>query len=76
MTLAEFRFQADSDAKKSPPDVNSLPPDTLDFARRMFEAARNGDTNLILSAVDAGLPVNLTNDKGQAQTRFHLDGME
>ncbi len=52
-----------------------LPSDTLDFARRMFEAARNGDTSLILSAVDAGLPVNLTNDKGQAQIPFPRYGM-
>ena len=30
----------------------------------MFEAARTGDSTLLLSAVDSGLPVNLTNDKG------------
>ncbi|KAG6889189.1 hypothetical protein C0995_002904 [Termitomyces sp. Mi166 len=30
----------------------------------MFEAARTGDSELLLAAVDAGLPVNLTNDKG------------
>jgi len=35
----------------------------------MFDAARAGDTNLILSAVDAGLPPNLTNDKGQNQNQ-------
>ncbi|KAJ3560459.1 hypothetical protein NP233_g10827 [Leucocoprinus birnbaumii] len=45
-------------------DVNDLPPDTLAFAERIFEAARTGDSELLLSAVDAGLPVNLTNHKG------------
>jgi ankyrin repeat protein len=30
----------------------------------MFDAAREGNTELLLQAVDAGLPVNLTNDKG------------
>ncbi|KAG6879721.1 hypothetical protein C0992_012324 [Termitomyces sp. T32_za158] len=30
----------------------------------MFEAARGGNAELLLAAVDAGLPVNLTNDKG------------
>lgn len=45
-------------------DVSTLPPDTLDFAQRMFNAARTGDSSLLLSAIDAGLPVNLTNDKG------------
>lgn len=29
----------------------------------MFEAARTGDS-VLLQAVDAGLPVNLTNEKG------------
>ncbi|KIJ62418.1 hypothetical protein HYDPIDRAFT_182772 [Hydnomerulius pinastri MD-312] len=44
--------------------INSLPPETVEFAQRMFEAAREGSTELLLQAVDAGLPVNLTNAKG------------
>jgi ankyrin repeat protein len=51
-------------ASTKPADANSLPPDTIAFAHRMFDAARAGDSNLVLSAVDAGLPPNLTNDKG------------
>ncbi|KAF7794149.1 hypothetical protein EIP86_005280 [Pleurotus ostreatoroseus] len=43
--------------------VDSLPPETLQFAHRMFNAARSGDT-VLLHAVDAGLPVNMTNDDG------------
>ena len=35
------------------------------FAHRMFEAARNGDSETLLAAINAGLPVNLTNDKGK-----------
>jgi ankyrin repeat protein len=31
----------------------------------MFEAARSGNSELLLSAVDAGLPANLTNSKGK-----------
>ncbi|KAG5353369.1 putative ankyrin repeat protein [Termitomyces sp. T112] len=30
----------------------------------MFEAARSGNAELLLAAIDARLPVNLTNDKG------------
>ncbi|KAI0048486.1 ankyrin [Auriscalpium vulgare] len=30
----------------------------------MFDAARDGSSELLLQAVDAGLPANLTNDKG------------
>ncbi|KAF8992686.1 ankyrin repeat-containing domain protein, partial [Cyathus striatus] len=45
-------------------DVSQLPQETLDFAHRIFDAARNGDSAILLAAVDAGLPVNLMNDKG------------
>jgi len=53
---------ADTTAPKS--DVDSLPGETLDFASKMFDAARDGNSELILAAVDAGLPPNLTNAKG------------
>jgi len=48
------------------PDLNvdSLPADTIAFANRMFDAAREGNSELLLQAVDAGLPPNLTNSKG------------
>jgi ankyrin repeat protein len=39
---------------------------TLDFAHRMFELAREGDTEQLTASVDSGLPVNLTNDKGDS----------
>ncbi|BCY08410.1 ankyrin repeat domain-containing protein [Actinoplanes sp. L3-i22] len=34
------------------------------FAHRMFDLARSGDTEELAAGVAAGLPVNLTNDKG------------
>ncbi|MEU7929511.1 ankyrin repeat domain-containing protein [Micromonospora sp. NPDC049801] len=37
---------------------------TLAFAHRMFDLARAGATEELAAQVDAGLPVNLTNDKG------------
>ena len=37
---------------------------TLDFAHKVFELAREGETEQLMAYVDAGLPVNLTNDKG------------
>ena len=55
-------FQANAQEPKH--DVSKLPSETIEFAHRMFEAARTGDSTLLLSAVDAGLPVNLMNDKG------------
>ncbi|KAF7985484.1 hypothetical protein HWV62_5263 [Athelia sp. TMB] len=47
-----------------PSTVTDLPQETIAFAHRMFQAARDGDSAALLQAVDAGLPVNLTNDKG------------
>lgn len=36
----------------------------LAYVASLFDAARNGDTQLLGSALDAGVPVNLTNEKG------------
>jgi ankyrin repeat protein len=41
-----------------------LDAETLTFAHRMFDLARDGATDELAGYVDAGLPVNLTNDKG------------
>ncbi|KDQ51797.1 hypothetical protein JAAARDRAFT_163397 [Jaapia argillacea MUCL 33604] len=46
--------------------TSSLPPETIEFANRMFDAAREGNSELLVAAVNAGLPVNLTNDKGNS----------
>ncbi|RBQ19689.1 ankyrin repeat domain-containing protein [Spongiactinospora rosea] len=35
-----------------------------EFATRMFDLARAGDTDTLAAYVDAGLPANLTNEKG------------
>lgn len=42
---------------------------TLDFAHRVFELAREGVTGEIEPLVEAGLPPNLTNDKGDGAAR-------
>ncbi|MDO4919511.1 ankyrin repeat domain-containing protein [Kocuria sp.] len=36
----------------------------LAYVASLFDAARSGDTQLLSSAIDAGVPVNLTNDRG------------
>ena len=41
-----------------------LDEETLAFAHRMFDLARTGGTDDLAGNVEAGLPVNLTNDKG------------
>jgi ankyrin repeat protein len=44
--------------------VTDLDDETIAFAHRMFDLARTGGTEELLGNVTAGLPVNLTNDKG------------
>lgn len=41
-----------------------LDDDTLALAQRVFDLARNGATDELAGLLAAGLPVNLTNDKG------------
>ncbi|GGM40504.1 hypothetical protein GCM10011608_26630 [Micromonospora sonchi] len=43
-----------------------LDAETLEFAHRMFDLARDGVTAELAAYVDAGLPVNLTNEKGDS----------
>lgn len=42
----------------------TLTEDELTLLRSMFDLARSGDTAGLAEAVDAGIPVNLTNDSG------------
>ncbi|KAL8777427.1 MAG: hypothetical protein Q9213_007864, partial [Squamulea squamosa] len=45
-------------------DPTTLPPEAIDLATRLFNAARTGGLSIFQQAIPAGLPVNLTNDKG------------
>ncbi|KAI4099647.1 MAG: hypothetical protein L6R37_005878 [Teloschistes peruensis] len=53
-----------SSTSSPPADPSSLPPEALELATRLFNAARAGDVAMFQQAIPAGLPVNLTNDKG------------
>ena len=46
------------------PPPNGLDAEALAFAHRMFDLAREGCREELAAHVDAGVPVNLTNDKG------------
>src|SRR3954447_26192226 len=41
-----------------------IDPGVLKLARRVFDLARGGSTDELAEYVDAGVPVDLTNDKG------------
>jgi ankyrin repeat protein len=46
--------------------TNSLTEEELDFLHSMFDLARTGDTSRLAEALDAGVPVNLTNGSGDS----------
>jgi uncharacterized protein len=41
-----------------------IDPEVIELAGRVFDLARGGRTDELVAYVDAGVPVNLTNDKG------------
>ncbi|PWW23842.1 hypothetical protein JD79_03018 [Geodermatophilus normandii] len=41
-----------------------IDPGVLELARRVFDLARSGQTEELAAYVDAGVPVDLTNEKG------------
>ena len=47
-----------------PNPLNSLPPEAIAFAGRMYDSARAGDLPIFEQALPAGLPPNMTNEKG------------
>jgi len=66
--------QLDHQASSPPTSQNghgsALPPDAIAFATRMYNAAREGDVAVFEQALPAGLPANLTNDKGDTLVRL------
>jgi hypothetical protein len=49
-----------------------LPPEAIEFASRMFDAARRGQVDIFEQALSAGLPANMTNEKGDSLVHYHF----
>jgi len=49
--------------------ATDLPPEAIAFATRMYDAARAGQLNIFQQALPAGLPANMTNEKGDSLVR-------
>lgn len=41
-------------------------PEVLELAQKIFDLARDGDTDTLAAYVDAGVPADLTNEKGDS----------
>ncbi|CAM5291211.1 ankyrin repeat domain-containing protein [Streptomyces abikoensis] len=55
-------------------------PEVLQLAAKVFDLARHGDTDTLAAYVDAGVPANLTNDRGDSLVMLaayhgHLDAV-
>ncbi|GGV23699.1 ankyrin repeat domain-containing protein [Streptomyces spectabilis] len=44
----------------------ALDPEVVELAGKIFDLARAGDTDTLAAYIDAGVPVNLTNDSGDS----------
>ncbi|KAM0427250.1 hypothetical protein ACHAPT_007680 [Fusarium lateritium] len=53
-----------NNASNQPEHSSSLTPEMIEFASKMYDSARIGDVAVFQQALPAGLPPNLTNDKG------------
>ncbi|KAK3314074.1 ankyrin repeat-containing domain protein [Apodospora peruviana] len=47
-----------------PPRTGNLPPEAIALAGRIFDAARQGNIDMLRQALSARLPANMTNEKG------------
>ncbi|WP_407550681.1 ankyrin repeat domain-containing protein [Streptomyces sp. Pv4-95] len=59
-----------SDANTEPQGPEAIEhahdPEVLQLAAKVFDLARHGDTDTVAAYVDAGVPANLTNEKGDS----------
>lgn len=56
-----------SEAPDGPaPDGDAPDSDVVELATKVFDLARRGETELLAAYVDAGVPANLTNDRGDS----------
>ncbi len=58
-----------------------IDPEILEIAKQTFDAARQGDVETLTAYVDAGVPVNLTNETGDtllmlASYHGHADAVQ
>ena len=64
MGLPQPEQQPAAGAQSITKSVSDLPPEALDLASKLFDFARQGKTAELQQYVQSGIPVNLTNNKG------------
>lgn len=66
-TTSTQQPQAQTQTTPSP----ALPPEAIALAGKFFDAARQGQMAIFEQGLPAGLPANLTNDKGDSLVSAH-----
>lgn len=56
--------QSSQTTSASPKSASDLPPEAIQLATRLFDYARHGQTPELAQYLTAGIPINLTNHKG------------
>ncbi|WP_335978703.1 MULTISPECIES: ankyrin repeat domain-containing protein [Streptomycetaceae] len=56
----------DPASPSEPPGEPAHDPEVLQLAAQVFDLARQGDTDKLAAYVDAGVPADLTNDRGDS----------
>lgn len=64
MGLPQEPQKTQTDTNTKPTSASSLPPEALALASKLFDHAREGATSPLSQYITAGIPVNLTNHKG------------
>ena len=62
--MDSHRSQPPLASSASENEAGSIPPEAIELAGRMYNAAREGNKAIFEQALPAGLPANLTNEKG------------
>lgn len=55
-----------TNAPRPESDEPAHDPEVLELAQKIFDLARHGDTDTVAAYIDAGVPANLTDDKGDS----------
>lgn len=63
-STAQSEQTSTSQSQSSSTKVSDLPPAAIQLASKLFDLAREGSTDALAQYLDAGIPPNLTNHKG------------
>lgn len=66
----QLRGEAEDSSMEN--DAPQITPELLAFASRIYDGARSGQRALFEQALPAGLPANMTNEKGDSLVRLHF----